>query len=179
MKPFGCQLRWEHICLAYCLISTFIIVVLVAIGFGDTLINPAYLLCISLLIISAAMTLLGQTTSVKRRISYLLVGLSCLALIVTACLTLWPMRLTYALSQASLHSLAQRIQTGEKITTPVQVGFFRVTKAELSPQGIVCLWTVPRPGGNTGFVQCPPDNIPFNLWSTISLDNQWQFITED
>ncbi len=178
MKPCGYKPRWEYICLVYCLLSACTIVVLTAIGFGDVLL-PAYLLCSSLLIVTAALTLLGQTISTSRRFTHLLVGLSSLTLIISSCFTLWPMRLTYALSHASLHALAQRIQSGEKITTPVQAGFFRVTKAELSSHGIVCLWTVPRPGGNTGFVQTTPDHIPFNLWSMISLDNQWQFITED
>jgi hypothetical protein len=104
---------------------------------------------------------------------------ACLSIIISVAVTYWPIRATYALSRDAFDSLAERVRAGEQITMPVRAGFFTVRTAELSHQGIVCLWTVPDPAGNTGFVQCRRDYVPFNLWSLIRLDDRWQFISED
>lgn len=39
----------------------------------------------------------------------------------------------------------------------------------------------PQSSGNTGFVKTTPTRVTgqFGLWSTVKLDNEWQFISED
>jgi len=103
----------------------------------------------------------------------------CLAVIISVAATHWPLRINYALARDSFEALARRIRTGEQITTPVHVGLFTIRRAEISRNGIVCLWTHPQPNGSTGFVRCQRDYLPFNLWSMVRLDDRWQFISED
>ena len=71
------------------------------------------------------------------------------------------------------------MRSGENLPMPQRAGIFTIRKAELSRDRIVCLWIAPNSGGNTGFVQCGQDYVPFNLWSLVKLDDRWQFITED
>jgi hypothetical protein len=109
----------------------------------------------------------------------LIAPVACLAMMISVAVTYWPLRVTYALSRDAFDSIAERVRAGEPIAMPVRAGLFTVRTAELSHQGIVCLWTVPDPAGSTGFVQCRHDYVPFNLWSLIRLDDRWQFIAED
>jgi hypothetical protein len=102
-----------------------------------------------------------------------------LTIIVSVTLTQWPLRITYSLSRSAFDSVAQTILEGKELSMPQRVGLFVVRKAEVSHDGIVCLWTKPAPGGNTGFVQCKRSHVPFNLWSMVKLDDGWQFIAED
>lgn len=109
----------------------------------------------------------------------LVVSLVCLSIIISVSQTHWPLRITYALSRDAFDDVAQRIRAGEHIATPVRAGLFTIRRIDASYRGIVCLWTHPHPGGSTGFVQCPRDDVPFNLWSIVRLDDRWQFISED
>ncbi|MBI3415874.1 MAG: hypothetical protein HY043_11255 [Verrucomicrobia bacterium] len=124
--------------------------------------------------------LVGYRRHTKRRIAPALVAsIVSLALIISVAVAHWPLRAAYALSRASFDAVAQRIRGGERIAMPMRSGLFTIRRAELSHQGIVCLWTHPNPSGSTGFVQCRRDYVPFNLWSIIRLDDRWQFISED
>ena len=102
-----------------------------------------------------------------------------LMIIASVAVTQWPLRITYSLSRSAFDSAARTIREGKELSVPQRVGLFVIRKAEVSHDGIVCLWTKPAPGGNTGFVQCKPSHVPFNLWSIAKLDNEWQFIAED
>jgi hypothetical protein len=102
-----------------------------------------------------------------------------LAIMISVAATQWPLRVTYALARNAFDAFAQRIRAGEQITTPARVGLFTIRHAELSRDGIVCLWTHPNSGGSNGFVQSPRDYVFFNLWSSVALDDRWQFISED
>lgn len=106
-------------------------------------------------------------------------SLVCLALIASVAAWQWPLRVSYGWSRAAFDSLAQRVRAGNGLEMPQRVGLFTVRKAEVAHDGIVCLWIVSNPNGSTGFVQCGRDHIPFNLWSLVKLDDQWQFISED
>ncbi len=102
-----------------------------------------------------------------------------MVIIFSVAATHWPLHVTYALSRDAFDIVAKRVRAGEQVATPFRAGYFTVQRAELSHRGIVCLWTQPDPGGSTGFVQCRRDNVPFNLWSIVRLDDRWQFISED
>ena len=99
-------------------------------------------------------------------------------IIVSVAATHWPLRVSYALSRGAFNSIAQRVRAGEQVK-PQRVGFVKIRRAEIYYNGIVCLWTGLNPNGKTGFVQCGPNHVPFNLWSMIRLDAHWQFISED
>ena len=94
-------------------------------------------------------------------------------------ITSFPLRIGYRLSKGQMDQAANRLLAGETLATPCWIGLIRVRKAELSRHGIPCLWTHPHPNGNDGFVQTPPDYVPFNLWSHTGIDDKWQFISED
>jgi|SRR6185503_16327735 len=101
-----------------------------------------------------------------------------LGIIVSVAATHWPLRVSYAMSRGAFDSIAQRVRAGEEVT-PQRVGLVKIRRAEVYHNGIVCLWTGLNAGGYTGFVQCGPDYVPFNLWSIVRLDARWQFISED
>ncbi|RYF43504.1 MAG: hypothetical protein EOO38_18780 [Cytophagaceae bacterium] len=109
-----------------------------------------------------------------------IVGLVCLATFVSVPLTHWPFRIAYALSRSELDAVALSLKSGVKFPGPMRVGFFSIEKAEIYDRnGKVCLWTDVDSAGSTGFTQCPPNNVPFNLWSSLTLDNRWQYVSED
>ena len=140
-----------------------------------------FLALISLAVALAASYLLIAHRCYTRRavLPVVVVPLVCLSIIISTTETHWPLRVTYALSRDAFDEVAQRVRAGEHIATPVRVGLFTVRRVELNHLGIVCLWTHPHPSGSTGFVQCPRDDVPFNLWSIVRLDDRWQFISED
>ena len=91
----------------------------------------------------------------------------------------WPLHLAYIASRPSFENFAQRLRDGEQIRVPARIGMFRVVKAEVNHNNVVCFWTDDDAAGGTGFVNFGPDHLPFNLWSHTHLDDSWQFITED
>jgi hypothetical protein len=130
--------------------------------------------------IIVGLLLIGYRRHTQRRVLPALVAPTLsLAVIISVAITHWPLRVAYAWSRDSFDAVAQRVRSGEHVTTPLRAGLFTIRRAELSHHGIVCLWTHPHPSGSTGFVQCRGDNVPFNLWSMVRLDNRWQFISED
>ncbi len=94
-------------------------------------------------------------------------------------ITSFPLRIGYHLSKGQMDDLADKLLSGDDVSAPRWVGVLRVKKAEVSANGIACLWTQPHPAGNTGFVMTSPDYVPFNLWSHTRIDDRWQFISED
>jgi hypothetical protein len=118
--------------------------------------------------------------SVRIRWANGLIGLVCAAVFVSVPLTHWPLRFAYKLSRPSFKAVARSLQSGAKFQKPMRVGLFTIEKAEIYDlNGKVCLWTDLSPSGKTGFAMCPPDDVPFNLWSMIALDGDWQFVSED
>jgi hypothetical protein len=90
----------------------------------------------------------------------------------------WPLRAGYAFSRKAFERDAAEVRGGHSFKNH-HVGVFYIQIAEVSPSGIVCFWVDTNSAGRTGFVQTLPQHIPFNLWSTINLDERWQFISED
>ena len=110
---------------------------------------------------------------------HLYMGIFSAGLLISIATTNWPLHAAYAFSRPSFDRLAVQIRAGNNVQTPCSAGMFRICKAELNYTGTVCLWTDDDSAGHTGFVQCGPAAPPFNLWSHTSLDDSWQFITED
>lgn len=136
------------------------------------------LTCTVMLVITCLM--LGLARAKKQRSWPAVLGAAVsLAIIVSVMAVHWPLRTGYFLSRCSLDRLAQDVRAGQPFVGPKRVGLFTIVGAETSRHGIVCLWVDANPTGKTGFVQCGPDHVPFNLWSMVSLDDRWQFIAED
>ncbi|BCM90950.1 hypothetical protein IAD21_02813 [Abditibacteriota bacterium] len=118
--------------------------------------------------------------SVRAKWVNVIAGVTCLVIFVSVPLTHWPLRLAYILSRPSFEALAQSLQTGTKYPHSMRVGAFYIKKAEIyNIDGKICLWTDLSPSGKTGFTRCPSNDLPFNLWSSLKLDGDWQFVSED
>jgi hypothetical protein len=91
----------------------------------------------------------------------------------------WPLRLVYLASLPSMERLSADLQAGRPTIRAGRVGLISLQEAVVNRRGIVCLWTRTNPGGNMGFVQRGREHVPFNLFSSVSLDDRWQFIAED
>jgi hypothetical protein len=114
-----------------------------------------------------------------RRVNGALV-LASVAVYCTVPTTHWPLRAAFLLSKPALESVALDLQSGKRFNGRLRVGLFAIQKAEIYDlNGKVCLWTDLHPSGKTGFTLCPPDDIPFNLWSNLELDRRWQYVSED
>jgi|ERR1051326_4811235 hypothetical protein len=137
------------------------------------------------IVLSAATIIVGSLLIGYRRhtgraaLPSLAVPVICLAVIISVAASHWPLRVTYVLSRNAFDAVAQRVRTGGHVATPLRAGLLTIRSVDLSHGGIVCLWTHPHPGGSTGFVQCRRDYVPFNLWSSVRLDDRWQFVSED
>ncbi len=135
----------------------------------------------SLLILTCA--LLGIVTLSAlffvRSVRQLFMGTTTIAILLSVATSDWPLRTAYTLSRPSFERVAEHVRAGDEIDTPCLVGLFRIRKAEVYHNGVVCLWTEDDSAGPTGFVQCGSDDPPFNLWSHTRLDGCWQFISED
>jgi hypothetical protein len=95
-------------------------------------------------------------------------------------MTHWPLRVAFKLSRPSFDKIASSLQAGTTFPNPIRVGLFAIKKAEVYKlNGKICFWTDLDPAGKTGFTHCPPNDVPFNLWSMIELDEDWQFVSED
>ncbi len=118
--------------------------------------------------------------SVRAKWTNAIVGIVCLAIFVSVPLTHWPLRVAYRLSRPSFEAVAKSLQTGTKYPYPLRVGLFSIKKAEIyNLNGKICLWTDLSPSGKTGFTKCPSNDLPFNIWSSFKLDDEWQLISED
>ena len=114
-----------------------------------------------------------------RNLRMIFAGTTVIAIVLSIALTSWPLCAVFSLSRPTFDQIANDVRQGNVPNTPCRVGLFRIRKAEVCYNDVVCLWTDLNPGGKSGFVQCPPENPPFNLWSHIQLDASWQFIKED
>ncbi len=114
-----------------------------------------------------------------RSLRQLFAGITTIAILLSVATSDWPLRAAYTLSRSSFDRVASQVDAGDHVNTPCWIGLFRIHKAEVHHNGVVCLWTDDDTAGPTGFVQYASDDLPFNLWSHIRLDNRWQFIAED
>ncbi len=166
------------------IIGLYAIPAVLAVGASLTFMEESVVILCGALAFLAAVVMTGALVGFARSRRYrvwpvLAAGAACLALVVSVPYAHWPLRIAYLLSRASLDRLAREACAGRPVAGPAQAGLFRVQQVEVSRHGVVCLWVDTNPAGRTGFVQCDPAHVPFNLWSMISLDDRWQFISED
>ncbi|MEO0806468.1 MAG: hypothetical protein AAFY33_09200 [Cyanobacteria bacterium J06643_4] len=144
------------------------------------LLEPAFVMVVCFFLGMVTFILLGfMSTSPRHWRSHFVAGAVTAALIVSVLGTHWPLRLAYAQSKPAFDQAAEQVRAGNVPETPGWIGLFYIEKAEIYHNGVVCLWTNDHPSGPTGFVQHGPDNLPFNIWTEILLDDTWQFVSED
>jgi hypothetical protein len=153
--------------------------VLVSATGGEKVAVVLLAIVLGLAIIIVGSLLIGYRRHTQRRtLPAFIAPVLALGIIASVAATHWPLRVSYSVSRGAFDSIAQRVRAGEQVK-PQRVGLVMIRKAEVYHNGIVCLWTGLNPSGKTGFVQCGPDDVPFNLWSMVRLDARWQFISED
>ena len=153
--------------------------VLVSATGGEKVAVVLLAIVLGMAIIIVGSLLIGYRRHTQRRVlSASIAPVVALGIIVSVAATHWPMRVSYAMSRSAFDAVAQRVRAGDHVK-PHRVGLFTIRRAEVYHNGVVCLWTGLNPSGCTGFVQCGPDYVPFNLWSMVRLDGRWQFISED
>jgi hypothetical protein len=102
----------------------------------------------------------------------------CLCIISSVAISGWPLRLLFHFSRASFDSVASLAKNGQQIITPVRIGLYTIKKVEIW-DGSVCFWTETS-GDHDGFVNTTPQGVQrFNVWSTLQLKKDWQFLWED
>jgi hypothetical protein len=90
----------------------------------------------------------------------------------------WPLRLLFYFSRGSFDTVASFAKNGRQVTTPVRISVFTIKKVEIL-DGTVCLWAETL-GDKDGFVNTSPQGVQrFNVWSTLQLTKDWQFLWED
>lgn len=119
--------------------------------------------------------------SARSRWSAAVLAWSAFAVIVSVAVTHWPLRITFALSRAALADAARRVEAGEESRVPRRIGLFTIREARAwgGRGDPICLWTEPNTAGSTGFVRSARDDAPCSPWSSVRLDAEWWFITED
>lgn len=103
-----------------------------------------------------------------------------LVLLISVGWTQWPLRLHFLMARPTIEALASRVEQGMRVDTPTWAGLFKIEKAEANRFGVVCLWIAVSPDRD-GFVRTPADKVDeqFNVWWTVNLDGEWQFVWED
>jgi len=153
--------------------------VLVSATGGEKVVVVLLAIVLGLAIILVGSILIGYRRHTQRKVLPALIApVLALSIIISVAATHWPLRVSYAMSRGAFDAIAQRVRGCEQ-GKPQRVGLVMIRKAEVYHNGIICLWTGLNPNGKTGFVQCGPDYVPFNLWSMVRLDARWQFISED
>ena len=150
-----------------------------AAGYDDVIV---FLGSIVLCVTAMVFTILAVLRRLRHHhsiVATVVVGFVCISTVISVAVAQWPLRVSYAFAKRHLDTMADKMHAGDTLPMPHRAGLLLIQSAELSNRGIVCLWTRTHPNGNSGFVQCGPDNIPFNLWSVVKLDPVWQFISED
>ena len=119
----------------------------------------------------------------KRRLSkgkpFKVVYIFCALLTASIVYKNWPCALVFTHYEQTFENLALQIRAGKTIKVPLNIGPYSFEGTSLHQNSIPCFWFSLDPSGNVGIVQTKSDNIPFNLWSSDSIIENWQFIIED
>ncbi len=87
------------------------------------------------------------------------------------------LRICFWLWRGSLERLADKVERGEQVRTPVRIGPYIIKKAELRYGAYVQLETVPDANGPTGFVRAR--GVPGNARWYVRLSSDWTLFSED
>jgi hypothetical protein len=87
------------------------------------------------------------------------------------------LRLTVLLAAPMLNRLAERLERGETIEGPFQVGLMRFTSGEVRYGSYPMLVLSPDPSGPTGLVRAKQE--PGNAWSCLRVGKGWMLFSED
>jgi hypothetical protein len=98
--------------------------------------------------------------------------------------THWPLHLAFALSRPAMDRLADRVASGETLTSPEWAGLYRVVAVKKEPSnGNVALIIDDDPAGRSAFVRFGDSLSPFgpmiNLNFNESVGDRWFYQNED
>lgn len=114
---------------------------------------------------------------------YVMLLVTCLAVIVGTVADAWPFQLRIALSRASLDRLAALAESGKPPTLPQCAGLFVIRKIERRSQdGVRCtiLWTDPDSSYPSGFIRPASEGAKLFLdWSAVKSTGDWHFFIDD
>lgn len=100
---------------------------------------------------------------------------ACVAMLLGTVFQHWPLRARFLLSHSAFDELADRLESGQEVEVPKEVGLFLIERAKMRG-GVPCLWIDPE----ICFSRCTPKQVHrFNLWSTERMYDRWQLIIED
>lgn len=112
----------------------------------------------------------------------LVMTLVCIALIVSVAMTMWPLRVTFYLSQPALERLAARVEAGDALTFPQRAGLFQVWRAERGANTSF-LWLDPDRSYGVGFLHTTGKgrlpNALMGLCGSRTLSEGWEFRWND
>lgn len=151
---------------------------------ADWLLSLLVTIVLSVLLMMQTAAIAGRARYTARRTWPDIAACICiLALIVSAAVTSWPMRLFFHASRDQLEALADRVEAGQTVDVPVWVGAFRIARTEIrSPmmRGGTCLWVFPQRGHPTGLVRSDKPGGPgANVNRKIRLSEHWYYLSED
>ena len=90
-----------------------------------------------------------------------------------------PLRITFRLYRAEFDRAAAQIEAGDPPATPFWIGPFKIKMAgRRGDSGTPYLSSNQAEWEIEGFVR-HPDGHGFNIWSCITLDDEWSYIAED
>jgi hypothetical protein len=92
-------------------------------------------------------------------------------------LTQWPLRLAFWAVEPTLDSLADRLERGEKVKTPLRVGTFLIQVAEMRYDSYPALTLDPKSSGPTSLVR--KQEFGAKGWSKVQLSDRWYLFNED
>lgn len=136
------------------------------------------LLTLALVVVTAQLVA-DRVGSKRRVVPALVASVLTFAVIASVAVTHWPLRAAFAWARDSFDDLDRRLRAGERIDAPVHAGALTVRRAEISRQGLVCLWTCLDDSGRTGFVRAAPEGLPVHLWTWTRMDEDWHLVAED
>lgn len=151
---------------------------------ADWLLSLLVTFVLVVLLLIQAGVIAGRARHTNRRAWPDVVACFCiLALILSAAVTSWPLRLAFLASRNQLETLATRVEAGQTVDVPAWAGIFRIARTEIREPGWgggTCLWVVPNPGHPTGLVRSDKPGGPgANVNRKIRLSEHWYYLSED
>lgn len=137
------------------------------------------LLCFAVALVGIATAIVQCIHAKHSRVRALGATLAPVMIFVAIAWSHLPLRLTFRMLRPKFEQAASQIESGNPPSTPFWIGPFRIKMAgRRGDSGTPYLASNEETSEINGFVR-HPDGHGFNLWSCITLDDAWSYITED
>ncbi len=167
---------WIYL-LILCLAASSIAAILLSVWVREE--SLVYLVSFLIAALGAGSAIVGGVAAVGYRRQALLLTLAPTIVFVVLSCSHWPLKLAFHFYEDEFEAIARSLENGEVLQTPTRVGPFRIQEVGRRSDGAVPYLDVRgRKGEIVGFVRHPLGE-GFNLWSCITLTDNWSFIAED